>query len=44
MESNGCVRMENEDALMVYNLMVKCQFGSGGQFITRAPMKVEIVE
>ena len=36
--------MRNGDAQEVYNLMTKCMYDSKGEFITRAPMKVEIVE
>lgn len=40
--SNGCIRMKNEEALELYYLMVKTS--KGPPFITRAPMKVRIVE
>lgn len=41
--SNGCIRLANEDAAVVYNLLVPCQYArSDGSFITRAPMQVFI--
>jgi len=41
--SNGCIRMENEHAMMLYNVLVPCGHYESG-FISRAPMNVEIVE
>ncbi len=40
--SNGCIRMKNDQAQEVYNLLVPVV--KGPPFITRAPMKVAIVE
>lgn len=41
--SNGCIRMENDQALELYNIMVKCGMYQSG-FISRAPMNVKVVE
>ena len=40
--SNGCIRMRNEDAMQLYNILVPCDYYESG-FISRAPMTVEIV-
>lgn len=43
--SNGCIRLRNPDATQLYHLMVRCQYDrQTGAFISRAPMRVEIVE
>lgn len=39
--SNGCIRMRNEDAVEVFNIMTPCETTASG-FITRAPMAVII--
>ena len=41
--SNGCIRMKNDEARLLYNILVPCAT-INGSFITRAPMKVTIVE
>ena len=41
--SNGCIRMRNEDAIEVFNIMTPCETTATG-FITRAPMTVIIEE
>lgn len=42
--SNGCIRMRNEDAELVYHMLVPCLYSRSGEFITRAPMTVQIVD
>jgi hypothetical protein len=42
--SNGCVRMRNEDAEELYNIMVPVGYYPTEGFLQRAPMLVEIVE
>ena len=41
--SNGCIRMANEDARELYNILVPCGMYSSG-FMSRAPMRVTIVD
>jgi hypothetical protein len=41
--SNGCIRMDNDQALELYNIVVPCGVFSG-KFITRAPMKVTVID
>ena len=42
--SNDCIRMANEDAREVYNILVPCVMSRNDGFITRAPMTVTIVD
>lgn len=42
--SNGCVRMRNEDAIEVYQMLTRVQYDREGQLLQRAPMWVRIVE
>ncbi|TVR42760.1 MAG: hypothetical protein EA402_11015 [Planctomycetota bacterium] len=42
--SNGCVRMRNEEALELYRILVPCTTTRDGRFISRAPMRVTIID
>ena len=41
--SNGCIRMNNDEANMLYHILVPCAIHRG-EFTTRAPMSVTIVD
>ena len=41
--SNGCIRMKNDEATLLYHILVPCATIKG-EFITRAPMSVTIVD
>ena len=41
--SNGCIRAENDEATLLYHILVPCAT-IRGEFITRAPMSVTIVD
>ena len=41
--SNGCIRMKNEDAIQLYNILVPAAYYKSG-FQSRAPMRVRIVD
>ena len=41
--SNGCIRMKNEQAVELYNILVPAAYYNSG-FKSRAPMRVRIVE
>ena len=43
-ESNGCVRMRNDEVRELYNILVPCATTRDGRFISRAPMSVTIFE
>ncbi|TVR15513.1 MAG: hypothetical protein EA401_02615 [Planctomycetota bacterium] len=43
-ESNGCVRMRNDEVRELYNILVPCATTRDGRFISRAPMTVTIIE
>jgi hypothetical protein len=42
--SNGCIRMNTNEAIELYNILVPAHKGNDGKFYVRAPMQVEIVE